>query len=424
MDEVEESRVAALAESERLRRELARAFAGVVSGDAFVGYRCGERVAGAWLRDAVCGAAPSDDGDPHFAPIRVGCIAKLLTATLARRAFAARSLTLDEPVGHVLGAKALGGITARHLLDHTHGLDDSRLAAMPRRADGRVDVDALVRAVCEAPALAPPGAIYSYGSAGAWLVAALLERVDVRSYSAQVREGILAPLGIHEPAGFVAPICPATGGALALAPADLLRFAARAVHDGPDAWPDDERPGRFGNVTPFPGWCPLERGVHLGWKYHGRGWFGHQSVWRGASVLVRAQPRRALTLVVASREHPAAVVAARVFGAELPELFDLRIPARQSVVPRSAHVGTFASAAWRVAIRERNGGLELRARTRGERDGRCASLQRAAGGVLFTRPIVDPFPHVELVRLESGSTYLWNGRFVLRRVDQQPNGRP
>lgn len=415
--EVEESNVTSLAEPERLRRELARAFAGVVGGDAFVAYRCGEGVAGAWLRDALSGVAPAGAADVHSAPIRIGCIAKLLTATLARRAFAAGSLAPDERVDRMLGAEALRGVTARQLLEHTHGLDDSRLTAMvPRHADGRVDVAALVRAVSEAPALAPPGAIYSYGNAGAWLVAALLERVDGRSYSQQVRAEIIAPLGIREHADSDAPICPATGGALALAPADLLRFTSHAALDRPDTWPDDDRPGRFGNVRPFQAWCPLERGVHLGWKHHGGGWFGHQSVWRGASVLLRAQPRRALAFVVASREHSAAVVAARVFGAHLPELFDLRIPARQRVAPPSAYVGSFASAAWSVAIAERNGGLELCARRHDVRDAQRASLLHAGGGVLLTRPAVDPFPHVEIVQLHAGSAYLWNGRFVLRRV--------
>jgi CubicO group peptidase (beta-lactamase class C family) len=409
---VAESQIVALAQPERLQRELARAFKGVARGDAFVAFQCGAQVASACIRDA--------DSCPARAPIDIGCVAKLLTATLARRAFNGGSLAPEDDAGEALSGstvgRALRGITVRQLLDHTHGLDDSRIAVVPRRSDTRIDVDALVRAVRGAPALAPPGAIYSYGSAGAWLVAALLERVGGRPYSDQVREGIFAPLGIreHGPRS-AAPICPATGAALALDPADVLRFVAHAALEDPATWPDEDRAGTLGSVSYFPGWSPLERGVHLGWKYHGRGWFGHQSVWSSASLLVRAQPRRALAFVVASREHSAAVVAARVFGPLAPELFDLRIPARPSVVQAGQHVGAFGSAAWRVAIHGRDDGLELRVRRRSERGVRRASLHHRAGGVLFTRPTIESFPHVEVVTPDSESAYLWNGRFVLRR---------
>jgi hypothetical protein len=411
----DEARVAALAQPERLRRELARAFEGVARRDAFVAFRCGEHVASACITDGEFRAATAR------APINVGCIAKLLTATLMRRAFNAGLLAPDEDASDVLrgGAesRALRGITVRQLLDHTHGLDDSHVALVPRRADGRIDVAALVRAVCTAPALAPPGVIYSYGSVGAWLVAALLERRCGGPYSEQVREEILTPLGMREHGAEArAPICPATGAALALDPTDLLRFVSHAALTSPETWPDEEHPGVLGPVSRFPGWSPLERGVHLGWKYHGRGWFGHQSVWPGASLLVRAQPSRARVFVVESRLHSAAVVAARVFGAYWPELFDLRIPARSRAAPLGHSTGTFASAAWTVAIHCRDGGLELRARRRGWREVRRAGLHHAAAGVLFTRPVLETFPHVEVVSLDSAGTYLWNGRFVLRSI--------
>jgi hypothetical protein len=286
---------------------------------------------------------------------------------------------------------------------------------VPRRANTRIDVEALVRALRAAPALAPPGALYSYGSSGAWLTAALLERCTGRSYSAQAHEEILAPLGILERGSEQrSAICPATGGALALDPADLLRVVAHAALQSPAAWPEDDRhSGAYGPAFPLPGWNPLERGVHLGWKYHGQGWFGHQSLWPAASVLVRAHPRRALALVVASRVHSAAVVAARVFGARLPELFDLHLPARPSAAALGDQNGTFASAAWHVKIHDR----KLYVRRRGERSVRHASLQHVAGGVSFTRPVVESFPHVEVVAPDSEGVYLWNGRFVLRESD-------
>jgi len=411
----DETRAASPARPEELPRELERALHGVASCDAVVVFRCGEDVAT---------ACTGPDDESSTAPIRIGCIAKLLTATLARRAFEAGALAPDDDAGEVLhgsvASRLLRGITLRHLLDHTHGLDDSRVTAVPRHADARIDVGALARALRAAPALAPPGAIYSYGSAGAWLVAALLERLSGRQYAEQVRREIIAPLEIREHGlGVRVPVCPATGAAFALEPKDLLRFVAHAALENPSAWPDENHAGAFGTVSPLPGWHPLERGVHLGWKFHGCGWFGHQSVWPGASVLVRAHPRRALAFVVASREHSAAVVAARVLGCHLPELFDVRIPARPSAATAAEPSGTFGSAAWRVAIQGRNGGPVLSARRPSEHRVQRARLHPLGGGVLATRPSLASFPHVEVVTPDSEGTYLWNGRFVLRRIERR-----
>jgi hypothetical protein len=194
--------------------------------------------------------------------------------------------------------------------------------------------------------------------------------------------------------------------------AELLRVVAHVALRSPSSWPDDDRPGAHGTVFPLPGWNPLERGVYLGWKYHGRGWFGHQSLWPAASLFVRAHPRRALALVVASRRHSAAVVAARVFGAHLPELFDLRIPTGPGTALRWSDSGAFASAALQAEIR----GRDLYIRRQGSCEVQRATLSDVGGGVSFVRPVIESFPHVEIVA-RGASVYLWNGRFVLPRGD-------
>jgi len=397
---------AALAQPGSLLREAERALRGVSSADAVIAFRCGENVASVYARDSHFSV------DAPYAPVGIGCIAKLLTAILARRAFEAGLLAPDQDAGDVLGrgaeGRALCGVTVRQLLDHSHGFDDSLLESPPREADSRIDSAALVRALHAVPPLAPPGALYSYGSAGAWLIAALLERCTGRPYSVQVRDDILAPLGVRE-CGSESPICPATGAELALDPTDLLRVVADVALERPNTWPGDRRPGVYGPVFPLPGWNPLERGVYLGWKYHGRGWFGHQSLWPGSSVFVRTHPRRALALVVASRRRSASVVAARVFGAHLPELFDVRLPAGPGTCPSCDDICVFDSAGWHAEIRAG----ELYVQRRGGRAVR-ASLRHVGGGVSFTRPAVDSFPHVELLA-RGPNVYLWNGRFVLRR---------
>jgi hypothetical protein len=403
-------RVAELAQPDRLRSELERTFRDLPPFDVVVGLRCGAQ--GAFI-ELGRRAMPSE---PSRTLIRVGCLAKLFTAMLARRAFEARRLAPDEQVSDLLTAgaarRALRGISVRQLLEHTHGLDDSLLSTMPRDSRGRVDVEALTLELRAAAPLAPPGVLYSYGNAGAWVIAAVLERLGARPYAVQLVEALLEPLSLGV-VGALGSICPATGDELALEPRDLLDLIALTAFAAPDIWPDEQRTGDYGFATPLPGWNPLERGVYLGWKYYGAGWLGHQSVWPRQSVLVRTHPRRQLALIVASSDQPAAVVAARIFGAYLPELFELRVPARPNAT-FGIPTGKFSSCAWRVDIRPLDGAAELRARRSATSDERSAILHAVTPGLWLTRPVQSVFPHVELVELERA--YLWNGRFVLPRM--------
>ena len=385
-------RISELAQPERLRGELERAFASLQSRGVVVGLRCGERSACVDLHQSA---------GPLRAPIRVGCLAKLFTAMLARRAFEEGRLAPDEQASDLFMAgaarRALRGITVRHLLEHTHGLDDSLLYAVPRDSRGQVDAEALAHALCAAAPLGMPGALYSYGNAGAWVIAAVLERLAGRPYAAQLVETLLEPLRL-DARDSAASVCPATGGELALNAADLLNLVADAAFAAPDVWPDEQSAGDYGFATPLPGWNPLERGIYLGWKYHGAGWLGHQSVWPGHSVLVRAHPRRRLALIAAATEHPAAVVAARVFGAYLPELFELKIPARAAAI-LGRPTGSFRSAAWRVDIEDVDDELELRAR-RADNSEECSAVLRAVCRVFGLRGrCCLVFPHVEAVEL-------------------------
>src|SRR5690606_41457828 len=77
-------------------------------------------------------------------------------------------------------------LTFRHLLEHTHGLDDSGLPPAPRRADGRIDVGRLL-ACLEGRRIAVPGEVYSYSNAGAVLVAAALEALRSEEHTSELQ---------------------------------------------------------------------------------------------------------------------------------------------------------------------------------------------------------------------------------------------
>jgi CubicO group peptidase (beta-lactamase class C family) len=345
-------------------------------------------------------------------PAPIGCLAKLLTATLVTRAADRGAFALDASVAGLLDVpgEALRGVTVRQLLEHTHGLDDSLLAA-PRHVRGFIDRGELRSRVSALLRWAPPGAVYSYGNAGAWLLAALLECLHGRTFATLVRDELLAPLRIEGSWGYGSAdgLCAAFGVGLALTAEELVRFALHAA--------EDECLGA--SITPLPGWHPLERGITLGFKSAGGGWLGHQSVWPGASTFLRFQPQRQLALAVVAREQPAALVALGVLGKHFPELFAGRtsVPAESCAQLRP---GRYEQAGHVVAIAATPDGLRADAWERDERSAqrgqRASATLVRAGCIWLARPATGLVPYLEVVPGVDGAAWLWNGRVVLRRA--------
>jgi hypothetical protein len=262
-----------------------------------------------------------------------------------------------------------------------------------------------------------------------------LEHCSGRRYETLLQSRLFARLGITVDHAWrrVAErrhgaVCPSTGGSLALSVEDLLKFLRRSIGCA-EQWPSDAATGTPDGIVPLPGWNALECGVYLGWKHHGAGWFGHSSALPGASAMVRVLPRHKIALVIASRHHPAAIVAARLFGRLLPELVRFEIPrplSRDELlrVPFNRYAGRYRSAARAVSIRSSRHGLELGAVCGPTRRGADrprsarATLRAAARHVFFTNPPgIAEFPFVQFIAPEGGAfAYLWNGRFVLRRA--------
>lgn len=393
--------VAELADPAVLSRLLAQRGLAVQRGRVAVTFACGTRIA-----TASSGDAPAAASSP------LGCLAKLFTATLVRRAAERGRLALDGEVAPLLGGNfaALRGVTVRQLLEHTHGLDDSLLGA-PRCERGFIDRGELLTRVAALERFAVPGAVYSYGHLGAWLAAAALERVRGRPFGALVRDGLLEPLaidGVWSAAG-PARLCAATGAGLALTAEELARFGLQALAKGESLAGEP--------IMPLPGWHPLERGVCLGWKYAGAGWFGHQSAWPGASSYLRVQPERGLALAVVASAQAASLIAVGVFGARLAELFESQVrPPGEG--PASDVSGAYEQAARVIAIAATPRGLQAEAWERDEHGVRRGVPARAAlipaRGVLFARPAREHLPFVEPVPGGNGARCLWNGRCVLR----------
>jgi hypothetical protein len=394
---------AELADPAVLRRLLSPRSGTARPGRIAVAFACDTRVATVSVGDA-----------PPTASSPLGCLAKLLTATLVRDAAKRGAFAFDDAVAPLLGTEleALRGVSVRHLLEHTHGLDDSLLAA-PRYARGFIDREELLRRVNGLARFSGPGTVYSYGHAGAWLAATILERVHGRAFGALVRDRLLDALaidGVWSDAG--APrLCAATGAGLALTAEELVRFGSRALAHGGSLAAEP--------IAALPGWHPLERGVCLGWKHAGAGWFGHQSAWPGASSYLRVQPERRLALAVVASTQAAALVALGVFGARLKELFESAAPPPNGR-PASDVPGVYEQAARSVTIAATPRGLVAETCERDEhgvpRGVPARALLVPARGVLFAQPAREHLPFVELVPGANGTPWLWNGRCVLRRL--------
>jgi CubicO group peptidase (beta-lactamase class C family) len=408
--------LARFADASLLQDSLDGIFQRIERKRVVVGCRVGPASGFAAIGDDVDRASA---GETAFHP---GCITKLLTSTLVAREVRAGTLDLDTQARVELSdiknlEVTLAGVTIRHLLEHTHGLHDPTWRGAQMRADGYIDLGALTQSRT-LHRIAPPGELYSYSHLGAWIAAAILERVRRVPYRELLNGELLRPLGIPllpttqtEPSD--AAICPSVGTGLAVSTADALKFVAWSAN-GQHSWP---LPGRSQAVTLLPGWSPVEKGVYRGWKCYGEGWFGHHSLRRGASALVRVQPDYDIALVVESRDHLATLVATRVFGNALPEWGASSVP---RIVPSSAsmdlsrYCGEFGCTdVDRVTIDLRH---ELTLTVGSSR----AKLVPAQANVLFTQPTLPgEFAFVQLLgEAPDGFAYLWNGRRALPRRRQ------
>jgi len=118
--------VAELAQPAGLARALAQAFDGVSRRRACVAFSSGGNWASAFVADGGRGGT-----NMPREPMPVGCLAKLLTATLAIRMMAELGIGLHTRVTELLDLRearaVLARITLRQLLEHTHGLDCARI---------------------------------------------------------------------------------------------------------------------------------------------------------------------------------------------------------------------------------------------------------------------------------------------------------
>lgn len=156
----------------------------------------------AGVRDSATGSAFTTETRFH-----VGSVTKNLIAAGMLRLATTGVVDLDAPVNRYLPEISFSNpwqseseVTLRHLLDHTSGLDDSRLWQM---FSERADPDApLAEAFPDPETLlrvrARPGSKFSYSNMGYTLLGMVIEATAGERYETWLDRELLTPLGMHD----------------------------------------------------------------------------------------------------------------------------------------------------------------------------------------------------------------------------------
>jgi CubicO group peptidase (beta-lactamase class C family) len=130
---------------------------------------------------------------------QIGSITKVFTATVVMRLVEQGVLDLDKPVVGYLPELTLsepeltGGLTLRHLLTHTSGIDGDVFTDTGRDDDA---LQRYVTALARVPVNHPLGRTLSYCNAGYSLAGRVVEKVTGQVWDTALRDLLTGPLGL------------------------------------------------------------------------------------------------------------------------------------------------------------------------------------------------------------------------------------
>jgi CubicO group peptidase (beta-lactamase class C family) len=137
----------------------------------------------------------------------IGSVVKTLLATGILRLVSQGEINLDSPASNYLPGLSFDNrwasdhpVTVRHLLDHTSGLDDTRLWQMFStrvHADTPL-IEAFTRQAGVLRVRARPGERLSYSNMGYGLLGLIVESVTGEPYETYLDRELLGPLGMHD----------------------------------------------------------------------------------------------------------------------------------------------------------------------------------------------------------------------------------
>ena len=133
---------------------------------------------------------------------RLGSISKLITAVAIMRLVEERRLSLEAPVARLLpnhpqASRLPEGVTVRHLLNHTAGLNDISGVELRSIVSGSTTPDSAAAVALARPLIHEPGAEWSYANVGYWLLSQILERQTGKSFGRYIVEELAPALGMR-----------------------------------------------------------------------------------------------------------------------------------------------------------------------------------------------------------------------------------
>jgi D-alanyl-D-alanine carboxypeptidase len=140
-------------------------------------------------------AVGEPDGPPLDTQFRIGSITKTLTAVLVLQEVRRGALTLDAPIGDVLGDVPYADRSARSLLAHASGLTSESVGEWWERSEG-VSWDVLAAAHRDVAAVFPDRQQFHYSNLAYALLGELAARSIGLPWWEAVRQRITVPLGM------------------------------------------------------------------------------------------------------------------------------------------------------------------------------------------------------------------------------------
>ncbi|MEV6491403.1 serine hydrolase, partial [Actinoplanes sp. NPDC051633] len=312
----------------------------------------------------------------------IGSITKVFTATLVMQLADEGTLDLDAPLAKVLPELALNdeGITVRHLLRHTSGIDGDLFTDFGRGDDA---VERYVSALPGEAQLFPAGAAWSYCNSGFVLAGRVVERLTGATWDDVLRDRLLEPLGmdhtvtlpeealLHRVAvghlkgapakmwHFARAIGPA--GIISSTAGDVLRFARMHLRGGDGLLSPASAAAMTAHEVDVPNPESLGDSWGLGWiraSWDGRRLYGHDGSTIGQTAFLKVLPDEDLAVVLLTNNDDGAGLYQDLFTEIFAELAGITVPAPPTppeppvTASLDEHLGTYERAGVRLEVLE------------------------------------------------------------------------
>ncbi|MGI6873666.1 serine hydrolase [Amycolatopsis sp. 3B14] len=364
---------------------------------------------------------------------QIGSISKVWTATVAMQLADEGLLDLDAPVADVLPELRLAdpdttkGVTMRHLLTHTSGIDGDVFTDTGRGDDC---LEKYVARLDEVAQNHPLGATWSYCNSGFSLAGRVIEKLTGGTWDAALRERLFTPLGltrtvtlpeealmfraavghVGSPEPVTAPVwtLPRSAGPAGLidsTAADVLAFARMHLTgglaaDGTRVLSAEAAAAMADKQVDLPDKHSLADSWGIGWfrlHWDGQLVLGHDGNTIGQAAFLRLLPAAGLAVTLLTNggntrglyEDLYREIFAELAGVAVPH--PLAPPDEPVAVDIAPHLGTYERASTRIEV---------------FRDGDTPKLRTTVTGEL-AELVPDPVEEYELVAVDDDLFVVW-----------------